>query len=106
MQNLNTPLPKQSRARRWPQVLAATVLLGGLMTALAGCNDNPPDATPVVITPTTHTNTTTTVPVPVPVQGAPGAAGAPGAPGAAGAPGAPGAPAAPAAPAAGGTTGQ
>jgi len=97
---------KTAYTRRWPQVLAATVLLGGLMTALAGCNDTPPETTPVVVAPGPSTHTTTTVPVPVPMQGAPGPTGAPGAAGAPGAPGAPGASAPSGPPAASGTTGQ
>ena len=110
MEIFNTVLTSSTRARRWPKVFAAAVLLGGLMTALAGCTDNTPSTPPVVVAPGPSTHTTTTVPVPVAIPGAPGPAGASGPSGAAGPSGASGAPGAAGAPGAStppaGTTGQ
>jgi hypothetical protein len=79
--------PERIRVSRWPQALALTAALCGLVLGGVGCgNDNPPTTT-TVVQPTTT--------VPVPVSGPPGPAGAPGPRGASGAPGAAGASGAP-----------
>ena len=105
MRILQTSGLERLRPARWPQVLALTVVFGGVAAGLVGCtNDNPPPQNTTVVQPVTPAPSHTTVVTPGPST--PGPAGAPGAPGPAGAPGAPGAAGAPgaSAPAASGTS--